>query len=203
MLQYRAIHKETLELLKELMIFPDLMEFSLAGGTGLAIQLGHRISVDLDLFTAKDFDSEKILNYLISKWNIEIFVKEKNSLNLSINNIKVDILSHKYPNVLEHVILDNIRLYSITDIGLMKLTAIANRGAKKDFYDLYFLLQEYDILQLLELYRTKYKNINSFHLIKSLIYFDDAEIEPDPVLLHDISWEKVKSFFIDLISKKF
>ncbi len=89
--------------------------------------------------------------------------------------------------------IDGLRLASVEDIIPMKLLAIANRGTKKDFYDLYFLLQTFSLEQMLNLFSIKFKTVNSFHLIKSLVFFEDAELDPEPVLIKKVSWDKVKS----------
>ena len=144
MLKYETVYPGTLELLKKLMAHPALENFYLVGGTALSLHLGHRISVDLDLFTNSEFDTQDLVQQLENEISIEKVIGEaKNTLNLVIDNVEVDILRHNYPLIEPVSIIDDIRLLSDKDIAAMKLSAIARRGSKKDFYDVYFLLQKY------------------------------------------------------------
>jgi len=196
MLQIDAAGPNTISLLQDLMSTRILKDFSLAGGTGLALRMGHRISVDLDLFCTKDFTPEQILQELQSDFNIQINNISKNTLNLIINEIKVDVLSYKYPLLKEIEIEQGIRMFSVEDISAMKLSAVSSRGSKKDFYDLYFILKIYSLSQLFEFYKKKYQTDQYYYVLKSLIYFEDAELEPDVQLTKTMhSWNDVKRFF--------
>lgn len=201
MLQYSAVNKGTLGLLKSMMTQDSLSGFYLVGGTALALQIGHRISLDLDFFSETDFNPSEIRNNLEQVYNIKVVSENKGGLNLMIefpqhsgNIVKVDIVKYRYPMLKPVVITDGIRFLSKEDIIPMKLAAISNRGARKDFYDLFFLLQEFSLKEMMILFEKKYSNDNNFYVIKSITYFDDAENEADPVLLKKISWEKVKEF---------
>jgi predicted nucleotidyltransferase component of viral defense system len=205
MLQYRTINQGTLELLNSLMEISELQEFYLVGGTALALQIGHRFSIDLDLFNHKDFDTDIIKNVLIETYSVQNIVQKNNALNVLIDFpaksnqiIKLDLIKYNYPLLEPINIFDNKRLLSIVDIAAMKLSALANRGLKKDFYDIYYLLNSFSINKLIELYQQKYKVYNSFHLIKSLTYFEDADPEPDPITFEEISWNEIKSYMIEL-----
>ena len=105
------------------------------------------------------------------------------------------------PSTLELLKLDSIRLLSIDDIIPMKLSAIANRGVKKDFYDLYFLLEQRSLEEMLNLFQTKFSDINQFHIIKSLTYFEDAESNPNPHTLKDLTWQEVKNKIIQTVNE--
>lgn len=196
MLQLKSIHQDTFLLLQELSQLNYLNDFALAGGTSLALQLGHRISVDLDFFTLEEFDSQRLLEELRNDFVINNASTDKNTLSVFIEyhsqNIKVEFLRHNYKQLNKFLNIGNIRLYSIEDIAAMKLNAIANRGSKKDFYDIYELLKSFSLKDLLEMFKTKYQNYNEFTVIKSLNYFDDANIEPHPMSLRDESWEMIK-----------
>ena len=195
MLKYQTVYPGTLELLRNLMNFPFLEDFYLVGGTSLSLQLGHRISVDLDLFSNSEFDTQELIQKLENKISIDKIIGEsKNSLSVVIDNIEVDIIRHNYPLIEAIKTIDGIRLISDKDIAAMKLSAIARRGSKKDFYDVYFLLQKYSIDDIFDFYQQKYHNKELFHIIKSLVYFGNADLEPQPKLLIDIDWEDVKSF---------
>lgn len=199
MLQYTTIVPATLELLKLLMRNDILKDFALAGGTAIALQIGHRISVDLDLFSQSDFDTSDILQELQQHFQVDIAQQKRNTLNINVehprgtgNWTKVDLLKYPYPLLLPLVEVDSIRLFSTDDIIPMKLSAIANRGAKKDFFDIYFLLKQHSLPEMLKLFSWKFPNINQFHLLKSLTYFNDAEEETNPIILDKTTWQQVK-----------
>lgn len=204
MLQYRTVYPATLELLKNLMQIPELKDFYLVGGTALALQLGHRISVDLDLFTEKDFNTEKIINKLEKQFSLTNLIKQENTLNLNIifpenseNSIKIDLIKYSYPLINPVLEIDRIRLLSTEDIIPMKLSAIAGRGSKKDFYDIFFLLKSYSLDKMFDLFSQKFPNTNQFHVLKSLTYFDDADIEPNPQTHEKTNWVEIKKAIIN------
>ena len=209
MLQYRAVYPETLELLKILMKYDSLRQTFLVGGTALALQLGHRISVDIDLFSETDFDTNEILSELRQDLELQVIIqKEKNSLIINArkkntNNefVKVDFVKYAYPLLKELKNEDGIRLLSVEDIIPMKLSAIANRGAKKDFFDIYELMKTYSLSDMFELFSKKYPDTAHFHILKSLTYFDDAEEDFDPITLLDTDCEIVKQTIENKVNK--
>ncbi|MEM7600963.1 MAG: nucleotidyl transferase AbiEii/AbiGii toxin family protein [Verrucomicrobiota bacterium] len=168
----------------------------LVGGTALAIHLNHRRSIDLDFFGRTSFDPDEMLSDLESELGsqhlIEVVGKDQNTLSLLIDGIKVDILRHPYPQVGTSRTWKGVEISSHEDLAAMKLNAITNRGAKKDFFDLFFLLEQFPLSLLLQWYGEKYANRDPFFVIQSLSYFDDAEQEPDPDLGKEISWSEVK-----------
>ena len=177
----------------------SLAAFNLVGGTSLALQLGHRLSIDLDLFTLNDFEPDEIIRELQNEFNFEVVLQKKNSLILNIEYpdksnlfIKVDILKYPYPLIANVINTNGIRLLSVMDIIPMKLSAIANRGAKKDFYDIYFLLQRFSLKEMLDMFSKKFPNVNHFHLLKSLAFFQDADEDANPKVFTKLSWDKVK-----------
>jgi predicted nucleotidyltransferase component of viral defense system len=181
----------------------ELKEFFLVGGTALALQLGHRISVDLDLFTQNDFDAKKMFNELNKIFEIQDLTEETNTLNFNIvfpekteNLIKVDLIKYSYPLINAIIEIDKIRLLSIEDIIPMKLSAVAGRGSKKDFYDIHYLLNKYNFEQMFDLFEKKFPNTNKFHILKSLTYFEDAELEPNPKTIEKSNWDKIKKEII-------
>lgn len=199
MLQYTAVYPKTLELLKKLMQEECLKPFNLFGGTALALQLGHRISVDIDLFTDIDFEPKRILLELRKNYKLEIVSEFENSVISKIeypensdNYIKIDIIQYPYPLIDKVIEIDGIRMLSKKDIIPMKLSAIGNRGSKKDFFDIYFLLKEFTINEMFELFIKKFPNFNYFHVVKSLGYFEDAETEINPKMIKNVNWEEVK-----------
>lgn len=196
MLQKEAIEPHALELLKALQADSMFSNFHLAGGTGLALQLGHRLSVDLDLFSVEPFDQEAYLQYLEKNYSFISDHRAVNTLKGSIENVKVDFIRHGYLLVKPVITEEFIRLYSKEDIGAMKINAIAGNGTRsKDFVDLYFLLKENSISDLLGYFEKKYTQRDVFHVLKSLNYFEEVSLEDWPKLLieKEVKWEKMKS----------
>jgi Nucleotidyl transferase AbiEii toxin, Type IV TA system len=194
MLYYETVEPDTLELLTELMVKPYLSAFNLVGGTALSLQLGHRKSIDLDLFSKEEFDGKILLEFLEKDFlEIEVLTQTKGTLLTRIEGVKVDFLRFNYPTIRPIRTENRIRFLTPEDIAPMKLDAIAGRGKKKDFYDLYFLLEKMTLPQLLALHYEKFRLSTTFHIVKSLTYFDDAEDDDDPIMIRmEISWEEVK-----------
>ena len=194
MLYTSAIPSGTLSLLKNLMAIDELSEFNLAGGTALALHIGHRISYDLDFFGHTDIDLTEVLELLRPGYPLQEMHRTQNILALDINGVKVDFVKYAYPLIGVPQELEEIRLISIEDIAAMKLDAIKGRGRKRDFYDVYFLLKKFDLPSLLEFHLKKYGQDTRFLILKSMVYFDDAENDVPVQLLHEeISWEEVKT----------
>lgn len=202
MLQLHTVKPNTLELLKSLMQKEYLNSFVLVGGTALALQMGNRESIDLDLFSNADFSSNEVLSSLLIDYKIVVNNQLKQTLISTINQVKVDFIKFHYPFIRPFVVIENIRMASIEDIAAMKLDAITGRGSKKDFYDLFFLLQHYSIDDLFSFYSEKYPHQTTFHVIRSLSYFDDAEIQPNPIVFDKtITWGVVKQKIISTIQE--
>lgn len=131
MLHKETVERTTFELLIKLMQDKRFKNFNLAGETALALYLGHRKSIDLDLFTPDNFDSNKLEEYLIDKYNFKSSYLEKNTLKGTINDVKIDCITHNYPYIEPPFKSEEgIRLYSIKDITAMKLSAIADNGTR-------------------------------------------------------------------------
>ena len=193
MLHYETIDAKTLALLKELQRIPIFKQLRLVGGTALALQLGHRKSIDIDLFGAIKSD-EYEMHEVLSKINEVKLIYKTQNINLYIlDGIKTDIVNYTYPWIEDAVIEDDIIMAGYKDIIAMKLAAITGRGAKKDFIDLYFLLQMFTLEQMLEIYNEKYKDGSIFMVLKSLIYFVDADNDEMPLMLKSMQWQTVKS----------
>jgi predicted nucleotidyltransferase component of viral defense system len=167
----------------------------LVGGTALALQLGHRFSIDLDFFGTMEATTTEIINEFCSPdFNIVVKQDTKSIKVLYINNIKVDIVNYPYKWLEPAIETDGVRMAGLKDIAAMKLSAITNRGTKKDFVDLYFLLQHYSLMQMITFYEQKYPNHSSFMVLRSLAYFEDAEEQPLPKIYSKLDWETIKIF---------
>ena len=184
-----------------------LRDAYMAGGTALVLQIGHRISVDFDFFTPKEFN-ESILIQRIRKL-IPDFELEKAEWGTILGNIKrtrFSLFFYTYPLLFKSHDFLGIKVADIKDIAPMKIAAISDRGTKRDFIDLYFIVAKENIFSLketLELYDKKFKLLkqNRMHILKSMCYFDDAEKEKMPRMLKDVSWKEVKKFFNNEVKK--
>jgi hypothetical protein len=168
--------------------FKDLR---LVGGTSLALQIGHRVSVDLDFFGKLNVDEIAIRNSLNQIGEVRLLHKTENIFIYTIDGIKVDIVNYPYP-WLANVVDNNLKLADIRDIAAMKLAAITGRGTKKDFIDLYYLLGDFSLDELIAFYEQKFQDGSVFMVLRSLVYFDDAEEELMPKIFENLDWEIVK-----------
>ena len=197
MLHLSTVDTSTLELLKKLMRFDDFSGLRLVGGTALALQLDHRKSIDLDLFGDINFEDIDIAK-LFAGFDSVVTLKRSRNINIfSINDVKVDFVNYSYPWLQQHMLIDGIRLAVTEDIAAMKLAAITGRGSKKDFIDIFFLLQKYSLREMLDFYNKKYFDGSEYLVIKSLTYFDDAEKDNGLEMIVNISWENVKKLIQD------
>lgn len=192
MLHFETVSPSALELLRSLQQIGIFKDLRLVGGTSLALQYGHRKSIDIDLFGLFEADELEITEELSRLGQIYQLQKSKNILVYLINGIKTDIVRYKYPWLEDKQIIDGIRFAGRKDIAAMKLGAITGRGTKKDFIDIWFLLKEFTMKQLIEFYLKKYADGTEFLVLKSLGYFDDADNDPMPVMLSDVDWIPIK-----------
>lgn len=192
MLYYETLGPDTLRLLENLQSLPFLEQARLVGGTALALQIGHRKSVDLDFFGSISASAEEMKEALSANHTISS-IKEAQNINMFlVDSVKVDFVNYRYNWIDDVVIEGYLRLASIIDIAAMKIYAIIGRGTKKDFIDLFFLLQRFSLEDILDFYVKKYPDGSLFMALKSLSYFDDAEGDPMPIMLEPVSWEQVK-----------
>jgi predicted nucleotidyltransferase component of viral defense system len=200
MLQTATVHPATLAILKKVMQMPEIQQFNLVGGTSLSLQIGHRISVDLDLFTYQDYDSSKIIQALQPLGDLDILVDNPPFLQSRLDDVKLDFLKFSYPFVQDYIEIDGVRLVSIENIAIMKLLAIARRSVKKDFIDLYFMLERYRLEEIVQVFETKLPHVDMFHILKSLTYFGDAESDGDPKMLIKAPWKNVKKVIVQKVN---
>lgn len=193
MLHTQTIEPDTLGLLKKLMALPELKDFVLVGGTNLSLRFGHRLSIDLDLFTPNAFDTEWMFNFLLTHFPDAIFAsRSEHMLFMYINNVKIDMVRLPYPYVQPVEEIEGVRLASLPDIAAMKLSAVSRRGVKKDFWDIAEMFNHYTVAEMIGFYKIKYSSHDIFHLIRSLVYFEDAELQKDPAPLKKMTWKQVK-----------
>ncbi|MEY3895533.1 MAG: hypothetical protein RLZZ214_1052 [Verrucomicrobiota bacterium] len=190
MLHRSAVPLNLFEVLTDLQERTSASGFALAGGTSLALRLGHRLSVDLDFFTSAPFDPATLANDL-GVGPESITGQAQGTLQLRINNLKVEFLKHSYPQLADLDLIQGVRMWSFEDVAAMKLNAISNRGSKKDFYDVAALLEHFPLATMIRLYQAKYRPASLMMVIRSLAWFDDADSEPDPVSLRCDTWPVV------------
>ncbi len=183
-----------------------IYRFILAGDTGLALQLGHRISVDLDFFTGRPFYTEKIFQEIKQLGLGPVVQKEeKGTLTIIVHGTKVSIFHYPYSFVEKKAEMDDISVASIIDIASMKIIAISQRGAKRDFVDLYFILRNTPFWRIAEnmIKRFGKDRINPVYIGKSMVYFNDADVDPDPRYCgkEKPDWEFIRKFFIKNIQQ--
>lgn len=199
-MHYKCLPQNTQDLLKKLDKLARAHDLVLAGGTGLALQIGHRISVDLDYFTQKKFSTEKVFQEL-KQLGIrpEIQEESEGSITVLAEGTKLSVFHYPYPFVEKYKNADGSPVAGIIDIASMKIIAISQRGAKRDFFDLYFILQTTPFWKIAEnmIKRFEHDRINPLHIGKSLVFFDDAEQDPDPNFTgqDNPTWNIVKKFF--------
>lgn len=193
MLSYRTIEPHTLELLKQLCQEPYLKDCRLVGGTALALQYGHRSSVDLDFFGSFSPEKDELFDVLTSYADVQTIKDSPKIKIFFMDNIKVDFVNYSiYPWIDNTVEEEGLRLASPKDIAAMKINAVEGRGSKKDFIDIYFLLQHFSLSEILDFYSRKYPNYSIYRALKSLIYFADADPRDMPTMFEDVSWEEIK-----------
>lgn len=202
MLQLQTVAPDTLELLKTIDSKPEMKGFRLVGGTALALQYGHRQSVDLDFFGSPTVSQEDTIDVLSSLGNITIHNRTDKILQVVLRGIKVDVIDYsRYGWIDPPVVDDGIVLASPRDIAAMKINAIEGRGSRKDFVDIYMLLQHYTLSELLDFYSMKYPNYSIFRALLSLTYFDDAETQAMPKMFIPQTWEEIKAYISDKVKE--
>jgi hypothetical protein len=195
MLHTETVDGSTLGLIKQLQSDPVFKDFVLVGGTALSLQIGHRISVDIDFFTRGEFDNMEMLEHLEHNYGFREQYRSTNTLKGIIEGVFVDLLRHDYKYIADHLLVEGINMVSKQDIAAMKVNAITGNGTRaKDFVDIYFLLKDYSFSEIIVFYKTKYETRNDFHAIKSLAYFEEINVEewPNMILEKELSLNDLK-----------
>lgn len=193
MLYTQNVDIKLLELLNAIMQSTTFKDFNLVGGTSLALQIGHRLSVDIDMFGKSEINELEFNQELLGLGKINVLKKSKNIIVYAIDGIKVDFVNYNYPLLRPIKVVEGIRLISLEDIAAMKLNAISGRGSKKDFVDLFYLLEVFPLQTMFDFYTNKYQDGSEFLALKSLAYFNDAENEEMPVMTEKIEWNNIKN----------
>ena len=195
MLSYQTVDAHTLELLRQLSVVPEFSAMRLVGGTSLALQYGHRTSADLDFFGT--FDSELSFSSILRRYGQLTIVKESSKIKVYLlDGIKVDFVHYDYPWLESPLQADGLVLATPPDIAAMKVNAIEGRGSKKDFIDLYYLLQRYTLAEILDFYKQKYPEHSVFRALMSMSYFDDADMQPTPRMFTNVLWDEMKEYIL-------
>jgi hypothetical protein len=200
-----VLDEETKKNIKILSPQDFIKSFYLAGGTACAAHLGHRISNDLDFFSKEEFLHFKLQNSLRDCGHFLTDYTDSHTLVGRFNRTKVSFFYYNYPSIRDvHHFLD-LRISSLEDIGCMKIDTISSRGSKRDFVDLYFILEKFNLglKEFFKFFEEKYgtEGYNIYHILKSLVYFDDAEKDPELNMLVQYSWEDVENFFVEQIKE--
>lgn len=197
-----AEQSQALAILSEMDFIQD---FYLVGGTALALQYGHRESVDFDFCTDAPFSPDRVSKVLNSKGMSQVNDKEDGTLNVIFEEVSCSFLLYEYPVLNQFVSFQQgLRLASVADLAAMKVAAIAGRGRKRDFIDLYFICKrDYPLTEVLGLFNTKYESLNQslYHVHKSLVYFADADPDETPKMFEQDTWEEIKQFFEDEVAQ--
>ncbi len=200
MLQKETVSKATLELLKSLMDFSQLKDFFLVGGTALSLQIGHRISIDIDLFSLNSFDDESLLAQMEKEFCFVLDFRAANTLKGEIDGIKVDLITHGYPLVKPLLLFEGIRVCALEDIAAMKLNAISGNGTRlKDFTDIAYLSSYLTLTQMMNAYREKYTARNPAIVVKSLVYHQDIDFnEPIEIAHGKFQWKTIEKRLLQM-----
>lgn len=204
MLQKQTTPQDTFQLLETLMKDPLLNDFHLAGGTAISLYLGHRISIDLDLFSIKDFNNIELENHLSKKYNFKTDYKTKNTLKGTIEGVKIDCITFNYPLCKEIQTIENVRLYGLPDIIAMKLLAIVDNGTRlKDFIDIAYLSTKYSLEEMIWFAEHKFPNKNPQIYEKALLFHNDILFsEPIHLLEDDFDWKNIENQLLEMVDNR-
>ena len=202
MLQTTTVKESTLRLLKQLQDEPLLSSSRLVGGTALSLQIGHRESEDLDLFSTESLDMTSVQPLLISKYGLIPSVVNEHTLIGFIQDVKIDIIYHPYPWLKEAIVDDGFRIADKIDIAAMKMHAIINSGKRpKDFIDIAFLSMFYSYNQIKSLLLRRYPAYDPIIVDKAIIYFGDIDDDLVPEINmtgYAFDFERIKNRIIKM-----
>jgi hypothetical protein len=201
MLHTETVAPKTLEILKQLMLDTNFNSFLLVGGTSISLQIGHRISIDLDLFCNQSFDEQKLAEYLRIEYGLELDFIDKETVKGEIEGVQIDCIAHKYPWLKNPIEINGIRLAGYEDLAAMKLNAIVGNGTRvKDYIDIAFMSTKMSLNQMLVAYQTKYTS-NGVMVLKAIAYFEDINFD-EPISMLDATnfdWKKIRKHLLLMI----
>lgn len=182
-------------------IFPS--GFYLAGGTAVALHLGHRRSADLDFFTPTEFVEIQWEEKLKKNLGFKLLIRDWQILIGHAGEVKISLFGYPYRQIVRPETFYRVPIASLPDLAGMKLEMIIGRGTKRDFLDIYFLSQKFSLKRLLEFYQKKYGNLEERELMikKALVFFDEADKDEMPEMLVSVNWEEIKRWFIGEVRK--
>lgn len=195
MLHKETVKPGTLDLIQRLMKDQHFKSFYLVGGTALSLKIGHRESIDIDLFNSGDFDFQPLSSHLKMEYGANIKREKANYISGNIEDVDFDFISHKYTSIKPIETIDGIRMMSLEDISAMKINAIVNSGERvKDYIDIFYLLKEISLDHIFQHYCQKYPNVDTDIARSSLLYHKDVDLSV-PVKLRDstLRWKQVAS----------
>lgn len=199
-MHYEALDKKRRALLPALAAFKK--EFYLAGGTALALQIGHRISVDFDFFIEENFETEDVYER-VQKVFGQVPRTQESSNTLAIvvqDDVRISFMKYQYPLLDARVDTEYLRMASLSDIGCMKLNAIVSRAELKDYVDLFFILKHFSLTQLLANLSKKIPSLDQNLVLKALVSFDDVSIEPiDFIAGNEVAFDAIRNAIIESV----
>ena len=201
MLQTQTVKKETFRLLKTLMDDEKLRDFYLVGGTALALYMGHRESVDIDLFSQQLFDVKELERYFILKYEFQTQRTSDITLIGEMYSVKVDCIGYNYPLIEPAQEYDGVRMYSMSDIAAMKLSAISQSGKRlKDFVDVAFMSSRMSLQEMLKAFEKKFPNTSVMTAVRGITYFDDIDFSGKIDLMSGkFKWKTVKKCLNEMV----
>lgn len=175
----------------------------LGGGTAIALQLGHRRSVDLDFFTPTTFVETQWQQHLEEKFKFKLLQGDKQTLIGSVNKVKLSLMRYRYKLIGKLEEYNQTHIASLSDLAAMKLDTVMKRGTKRDFVDIYFLSQKFSLNKLFEFYDQKFGNLDESEVMikKALLFFDDADKQYMPDMLVAADWKKIKEWLVKEVKR--
>lgn len=199
-----TISPDTSRLIEKIKNRPWLRPYYLAGGTALALHLGHRTSIDLDFFTESEVEEMTIVDHLRMAGNLRLDQMGKGTIVGNLDDVRISFFKYPYRLLDSLIEWNGLNVASVQDIALMKMVAIFQRGSIKDFIDLFFIAREFKPIDaLIPELSIKYVGVqfNINHILRSVCYFEDAENEPMPNMIAACDWQEVKQYFVNEVKR--
>jgi hypothetical protein len=199
-----TISPDTSRLIEKIKNRPWLRPYYLAGGTALALHLGHRTSIDLDFFTESEVEEMTIVDHLRMAGNLRLDQMGKGTIVGNLDDVRISFFKYPYRLLDSLIEWNGLNVASVQDIALMKMVAIFQRGSIKDFIDLFFIAREFKPIDaLIPELSIKYVGVqfNTNHILRSVCYFEDAENEPMPNMIAACDWQEVKQYFVNEVKR--